>query len=42
MAEEGAEGSSAVASLGGAVKEPVAEVEEVAEGVISITGRRHT
>jgi hypothetical protein len=37
VAEEGAEGSAAAESLGGGVKEPVAEVEEVAEGVISDT-----
>jgi hypothetical protein len=37
VAKEGAEGSSIAASLGGGVKEPVAKVEEVAEGVISDT-----
>jgi hypothetical protein len=37
VAEEGAEGSAAAESLGGGVKEPVAEVEEVAKGVISDT-----
>jgi hypothetical protein len=37
MAEVGGEGSVVAESLGGGVKEPVAEVEEVAEGVISYT-----
>jgi hypothetical protein len=37
VAERGAEASAVVASLAGGVKEPVAEVEEVAEGVISDT-----
>jgi hypothetical protein len=37
VAEEGAEGSATAESLGGGVKESVAEVEEVAEGVISDT-----
>jgi hypothetical protein len=35
MAEEGAEGSAAAESLGGGLKEPVTEVGEVTEGVIS-------
>jgi hypothetical protein len=37
VAEEGAEVSVVAASLEGGIKEPVAEVEEVAEGVISDT-----
>jgi hypothetical protein len=37
VAEEGAEGSAAAESRAGGVKEPVAEVDEVAEGVISDT-----
>jgi hypothetical protein len=37
VAKEGAEGLAAAASLGGGVKEPVMEVEELAEGVISDT-----